>query len=83
MPAQAPERHGSATKDYLSWVLDWVDDVGAAASAAPGMVLRITAATKEAFQMNIQTIGLDLAKSIFQVHGVDENGQTVLVKKLH
>ncbi|MET3889353.1 transposase [Bosea sp. OAE506] len=26
---------------------------------------------------------LDLAKSIFQAHGVDERGATVLVKKLH
>ncbi len=33
--------------------------------------------------MNIQTIGLDLAKSVFQAHGMDENGETVLVKKLH
>lgn len=33
--------------------------------------------------MRIATIGLDLAKSIFQAHGVDENGATVLVKKLH
>lgn len=33
--------------------------------------------------MHIQTIGLDLEKSVFQAHGVDENGETVLVKKLH
>ncbi|MBX9912159.1 MAG: IS110 family transposase [Bosea sp. (in: a-proteobacteria)] len=33
--------------------------------------------------MMIKTIGLDLAKSIFQAHGVDERGATVLVKKLH
>ena len=33
--------------------------------------------------MVIMTIGLDLAKSVFQTHGVDENGTTVLVKKLH
>lgn len=33
--------------------------------------------------MTIKTIGLDLAKSVFQVHGVDEVGTTVLVKKLH
>src|SRR3546814_21049310 len=33
--------------------------------------------------MRIATIGLDLAKSVFQAHGVDENGATVLVKKLH
>jgi len=33
--------------------------------------------------MNITTIGLDLAKSVFQAHGVDEAGRAVLVKKLH
>lgn len=33
--------------------------------------------------MNIKTIGLDLAKSVFQAHGVDEAGKTTLVKKLH
>lgn len=33
--------------------------------------------------MTITTIGLDLAKSVFQARGVDESGATVLVKKLH
>jgi transposase len=33
--------------------------------------------------MKISTIGLDLAKSVFQVHGVDADGATVLVKRLH
>lgn len=33
--------------------------------------------------MTITTIGLDLAKSVFQAHGVDENGAAVLVKRLH
>jgi transposase len=32
--------------------------------------------------MKVTTIGLDLAKSVFQVHGVDERGQVVLRKKL-
>ena len=32
--------------------------------------------------MQITTIGLDLAKSIFQVHGIDAGGQVVLKKKL-
>ena len=31
---------------------------------------------------NINTIGIDIAKKIFQVHGVDKNGKTVLKKKL-
>lgn len=33
--------------------------------------------------MTIMAIGLDLAKSVFQAHGVDETGATVLVKRLH
>lgn len=33
--------------------------------------------------MHIKTIGLDLAKSVFQAHGVDEAGNAVLIKKLH
>src|SRR3546814_14395137 len=43
----------------------------------------VTRTERGAFTMRIATIGLDLAKSVFQAHGVDENGATVLVKKLH
>ncbi len=32
--------------------------------------------------MNITTLGIDLAKNIFHVHGVDKAGQTVLQKRL-
>jgi len=32
--------------------------------------------------MKITTIGLDLAKNVFQVHGVDEQGKAVLRKQL-
>ena len=32
--------------------------------------------------MDVTTIGLDLAKSVFQVHGVDAAGQTVVRKQL-
>ena len=30
--------------------------------------------------MSIITIGIDLAKNVFAVHGVDTNGKAVLVK---
>jgi len=30
----------------------------------------------------ITTVGLDLAKSVFQVHGVDQDGRPVVRKKL-
>ena len=32
--------------------------------------------------MNITTIGIDLAKNVFQVHGVDERGKGGLKKQL-
>jgi len=32
--------------------------------------------------MKITTVGIDLAKSVFQIHGVDERGKTVLRKQL-
>jgi len=32
--------------------------------------------------MNVTTIGLDIAKNVFQLHGVDVNGKTVLRKQL-
>lgn len=32
--------------------------------------------------MNITVIGLDLAKNVFQVHGIDERGKTVLRRQL-
>ena len=32
--------------------------------------------------MNATTIGLDIAKQVFQVHGVDQSGKTVLRKQL-
>ena len=30
--------------------------------------------------MTITTVGIDLAKNVFAVHSVDQNGKTVLVK---
>ena len=32
--------------------------------------------------MQISTIGIDLAKSVFQVHGVDAAGKVIITKKL-
>ena len=32
--------------------------------------------------MRITVIGLDLAKNVFQVHGIDGNGRTVLRRKI-
>lgn len=32
--------------------------------------------------MSVQTIGIDLAKSIFQIHGVNEHGKCLFNKQL-
>ena len=32
--------------------------------------------------MQIQTIGIYLAKNVFQVHGVDEQGEVIVVRQL-
>ena len=32
--------------------------------------------------MQVSTIGIDLAKNVFQIHGVDAAGQVVITKKL-
>lgn len=38
--------------------------------------------TKGIICMQIATIGLDLAKTVFQVHGVDSHGRVVLARQL-
>jgi transposase len=42
----------------------------------------LSSTEKEATNMNITTIGIDLAKNVFQVHGVDERGKGGLKKQL-
>ncbi len=37
---------------------------------------------KDSIKGGIKVLGIDLAKNSFQLHGIDENGQTVLKKKL-
>lgn len=32
--------------------------------------------------MKLTTVGIDLAKSVFQIHGVDERGKVILKKQL-
>ena len=33
--------------------------------------------------MNIATIGIDLAKNVFQLHGVNGHGKAVLRRQIH
>jgi transposase len=44
--------------------------------------VRPTTKMKEASKVNITAIGIDLAKNVFQVHGVDEHGKVVVRKQL-
>jgi hypothetical protein len=37
---------------------------------------------KEESTMEINRVGVDLAKNVFQLHGVDRHGQTVLKRRL-
>jgi len=37
---------------------------------------------EEESKMNITTLGIDLAKTVFQLHGVDQAGNVVLRKRL-
>jgi transposase len=46
------------------------------------LVLSQTNSWKEPSTMQITTLGIDLAKSVFQLHGVDAGGSAVLKKKL-
>jgi transposase len=46
------------------------------------LVLLGTNHGKEPSDMNVTTIGIDLAKSVFQLHGVDAQGEVVVRKKL-
>ena len=33
--------------------------------------------------MNIKILGIDIAKNVFELHGVDKNGKTVLKKRVN
>jgi transposase len=46
------------------------------------VVVAVDATKEEPSAMQISTIGLDLAKRVFQVHGVNADGQVVLRRKL-
>jgi transposase len=43
---------------------------------------RLSPCRKEAIPMQISTIGIDLAKRVFQIHGVDRDGNIVLRRQL-
>ncbi len=61
---------------------DGVDGPAPTASSCAMLVLSQTNSWREPSTMQITTLGIDLAKSVFQLHGVDADGNAVLRKKL-
>jgi hypothetical protein len=61
-----------------------LDDVDAPRHqpSAPGRMGSMILGKELSVLMTITVIGLNLAKSVSQAHGVDDSGRTVLVKKL-
>jgi hypothetical protein len=55
---------------------------GDRASLFSSMDMRMSAAMKSPVMQTITTIGLDIAKSLFQVHGIDAGGQVVIRRQL-
>ena len=61
---------------------DGVDGSTQSASQCAITVVSETHIEKEPSTTDITTLGIDLAKSVFQLHGVDAQGVIVLQKKL-
>src|SRR5262249_57580942 len=70
--AARPRRRGDR---MVGWMARWRD------RRAKLVFCRITR-NREPSMSEVTTIGLDLAKHVFQVHGIDAQGATVLRKRL-
>jgi hypothetical protein len=59
-------------------------DGSSAGTRVPKMWALLVAPTirRSSPMQTVSTIGLDIAKSVFQVHGVDANGQVVIRRQL-
>ena len=67
-------------KNSNSVMMVWMDPPTASRCAM--LVLSWTKKGIGATHIEITTLGMDIAKSVFQLHGVDTTGQTVLRKRL-
>ncbi len=64
-------------------MMGWTRPVSDTASAGARMVAStIEQDNGRVQEMEIKTIGIDLAKSVFQLHGVDSEGRPLLRKRL-
>jgi hypothetical protein len=59
-----------------------VDGSHSTASMCQGVVALKRATTREPSLSEVSTIGLDIAKSVFKVHGVDVDGVVVIRKRV-
>lgn len=68
---------------YDPVLMFWRDEVDASAS---GIIMPYCGCQRsqsgEPSMKEVITVGLDIAKHVFQVHGVDQNGDTLLRRKL-
>src|SRR5882724_7841531 len=62
--------------------MGWTPLLLTASPCVPEWKCQATTQPAGASKMNITTIGIDLAKSVFQVHGTDERGKAVVSKVL-
>src|SRR5258708_19672326 len=62
--------------------MGWTPLLLTASQCVPEWKCQATTQPAGASTMNITTIGIDLAKSVFQLHGTDERGKAVLSKVL-
>ena len=76
-PAAAAERAWPGRSRAMGWTPPLVT-----ASMCQSGIADQPLEPRGASTMKITTIGIDLAKNVFQVHGVDERGRTVLKKQL-
>ena len=60
-------------------MLGWTAPLPQVARLIPGSGVRFE---QQEVDMTITVIGLDLAKNVFQVHGIDEKGRAILRRKL-
>ena len=71
-----------ATVSVLPYAMEWTPAVKAASSVPEWKVQDQPLRMRGASPMKVTTIGIDLAKNVLQVHGVDEQGKVALRKQL-
>jgi hypothetical protein len=63
------------SRDYTMWMVP-------APSASKCAILQLSKTALEELPMQVTTIGLDLAKNVFQVHGITDDGNVAFNRAL-